>query len=85
MTQREALEATAEGHSIPAATLELALGLADAVDRDTDNAALWREYRAALGSVMEVLDGSDDDDTAAFRDAVSVPASVRYITDAKSS
>lgn len=82
MNQRSALEETAEGHDIPAALLELALGLADAVDNEPGNAAMWREYRAAVSAVMEVVNGSPDDDDAEFRASVSLLPSVRNAPDA---
>jgi hypothetical protein len=66
MGQREALEAvvtvlTGLGRieQIDAARVEVARGLADAVDNDPQAAALWREYRSALGEM--VPDGHADD------------------------
>lgn len=44
------------------ALLALARGLANAVDQDPGNAALWREYRAAVGAVMEAGAADDVDD-----------------------
>lgn len=81
MTQRRALEATTAESDVPEALLELALGLADAVDLDPGNASLWREYRAAVDSVMEVVNGSPDDSVAAFRLAIvtpDVPTEIRH-------
>lgn len=86
MLQREALTETVEASDadVPAALLSVALGLADAVDADPKNAALWREYRAALADVMEVVNGSPDDAVAAFRIAIETPrvrSSVRHSED----
>lgn len=47
------------------ADVALARSLADAVDGDPANAALWREYRAAVATVKAAgLDGASDDDSA---------------------
>lgn len=44
------------------ALVALTRGLAAAVDEAPENAALWREYRAALATLMAVgLDEPDDD------------------------
>lgn len=83
MSQRTALETTADGHDVPDAVLTLALGLADAVDADPSNAAMWREYRAAVSAVMEVVNGSDDDEAAAFRDSIATPIVLATVRDAK--
>lgn len=83
MSQRSALEATVEGHDVPAAVLELALGLADIVDGEPSNAAMWREYRAAIGAVMEVVSGSDDDEAAAFREEIATPIVLAQVRDRK--
>ena len=56
------------------ALVALARGLAAAVDAAPDNAALWREYRAAVTALMEVgSDGDIDDDTQAFLLALRTP------------
>lgn len=56
------------------ALVALARGLAAAVDAAPDNAALWREYRAAVTALMEVgSDGGIDDDTQAFLLALRSP------------
>jgi hypothetical protein len=47
--------------------------LAAAVDSAPDNASLWREYRAALASLMEAESGGDDDDTQTFLLALRTP------------
>lgn len=55
------------------AVVAMAEGLAAALDDDPSNAALWREYRAALSAVKECgLDG-DDDDTHDFVISVQTP------------
>lgn len=79
-SQREATEATIEVmrgegslSDVDGALVAMALGLADAVDGDPSNAALWRELRAALSAVKECgLDG-DDDDTHDFVISVQTP------------
>lgn len=49
------------------ALVALARGLAAAVDAAPENAALWREYRAAVTALSEAgADGDVDDDTQAF-------------------
>lgn len=56
------------------AVIALARGLAAAVDSDPANAALWREYRAAVMAVMEAGATDDvDDDTARFLLTVRTP------------
>lgn len=47
---------------VHAAMVESAVGLARAVDVDPHNAALWREYRAAVRDLKELADddGSDE-------------------------
>jgi len=48
--------------------------LAAAVDAAPENAALWREYRAAVTVLMEAgADGDADDDTKAFLLAIRTP------------
>jgi len=56
------------------ALVALARGLAAAVDAAPENAALWREYRAAVTVLMEAgADGDADDDTKAFLLAIRTP------------
>jgi hypothetical protein len=56
------------------ALVALARGLAAAVDQDPGNAALWREYRAAVTAVGEIGAGDDvDDDTADFLLSIRTP------------
>lgn len=81
--QRRALESTVDGHTIPPALLELAYGLADAVDVEPGNAALWREYRAAVNAVMEVVNGSADDDDAAFQRSIVTPVVLAEVRNRK--
>lgn len=83
MTNSEAVAATidalrAEGKLGEAdeAFVALALGLAAAVDADPENAALWREYRAALATLTTVGTGAGDDDTQSF--LVAVSSAVRH-------
>jgi hypothetical protein len=49
----------------------MAQGLAAAVDAEPENAALWREYRAALTTLIATGSGTGDDDTQSFLVAVS--------------
>ena len=83
MTQRAALESTVADHDLPTALVELALGLADAVDAEPGNAAMWREYRAAVKDLMEVVNGSADDDVATFQQSVQSPIVLAAVRNAK--
>ena len=64
-----------------AALVQVARGLASTLDHGgcaecgspSQNAALWREYRAAVASLTEVDVGSDDDEADEFTSAVSAP------------
>lgn len=55
------------------AVMAMVRGLAAAVDAEPDNAALWREYRAALGTLKEEAAGGSDDDTASFLVSIQTP------------
>jgi len=56
------------------ALMALARGLAAAVDAAPENAALWREYRAAVVALSEAgADGDADDDTQAFLLSIRTP------------
>lgn len=57
------------------ALVSLAKGLAKAVDGDNRNAALWREYRAAVAALQEAGERGDDtdDDTAGFIVSIQTP------------
>lgn len=55
------------------ALVALTRGLAAALDGAPDNAALWREYRAALATLAEVGSDDVDDDTAAFLSSLRTP------------
>jgi hypothetical protein len=56
------------------ALVELARGLAAAVEADPSIGALWKEYRAAVTQLREAASGAGgDDDTAEFYDAVRAP------------
>lgn len=50
---RRAVDATLRGLDGPAALIQLARSLADAVDRDPNNATLWREYRLAIADLTK--------------------------------
>lgn len=49
------------------ALVQLVRSLADSVDRDPQNASLWREYRGAVADLLKL--GRDDSD--AFTDLVN--------------
>lgn len=86
--QRRAVERTlrmlkGEGtlDRIPDALVELCRGVADACDCEPGNAALWREFRAALDDLREAAAGAPDDDTADFLISIQTPrgrTSVEY-------
>ena len=50
-----------------AATVASARVLADAVEVDAGNAALWREYRATVAALTEAAAGDDDDGSQAIQ------------------
>lgn len=56
------------------ALVALVRNLADAVDGAPANAALWREFRAALTTLSEVGGDDLDDGTLAFRISVQTPS-----------
>jgi hypothetical protein len=56
------------------ALVALAQGLAAAVDADPANAALWREYRAALTTLRDAGSAAVDEDTASFFVSIRTPA-----------
>jgi hypothetical protein len=75
----EALAATiaqmrSEGRLGPGseAVVALAEGLAAAVELESDNAALWKEYRAVLATLM-AIEGDGDDETQRFLLEVCTP------------
>jgi len=84
---RPKLNHTAAGESIDAladrlsdadeALVVMVKGLARAVDEDPQNAALWREYRAAMSLLREAAtpDDSDDgeEDRGSFLRSVQTP------------
>jgi hypothetical protein len=55
------------------ALVALAEGLAAAVDADPSNAALWREYRAAVTALSQCGQGVADDDTTSFLVSIRTP------------
>ena len=55
------------------ALMALARGLAAAVDAAPDNAALWREYRAAVTTLTEAGAGDVDDETKDFLLTIRTP------------
>ena len=68
----KAMAARLEEHD--EALVALARGLAAAVDAAPENAALWREYRAAVTALSERgADGDTDDDTQAFLLSIRTP------------
>lgn len=60
-----------------AAAVEVARCMAVAVTFDPTNAALWREYRAAVAALMEAGDDEHDDGIETFRLSLSLPAAPR--------
>lgn len=54
------------------AVVALAEGLAAAVELDVSNAALWKEYRAALATLI-AIEGDGDDETQRFLLEVRTP------------
>lgn len=66
-TTLKSLEASGKVGGVNEALVQLVRSLADAVDRDPQNASLWREYRGAVGDLLKL--GSDDTD--AFADLVT--------------
>lgn len=68
-----------------AAIIQQAKSLAAAVDVDTGNAALWREFRQALDTLREVGadDGSSGDEIQLILAALRGPAEVVHAEDAK--
>lgn len=69
-----ALRVAGRLEDVDEATIALAEGLAVAVDAEPANAALWREYRAAVSSVQQAGSGGVDDDTTAFLVSIRTPA-----------
>lgn len=66
-----------------AALVEVARSLAQAVDAAPDNASLWREYRAALASLFDVLsDAGPSDEMASFLESIRTPAVRPQVGDA---
>jgi hypothetical protein len=51
----------------------MVLGLAEAVDSDPKNAALWRELRAAVTTLREATENNSDDDSATFLFSIKTP------------
>ena len=68
----DALQRTGRLENVDAALVRAALTLAEAVDRDPDNASLWREYRAVEASLRR-LDGGAVDSLAAAIAELSAP------------
>lgn len=59
--------------AVPAALVELCKSLASAVDDEPSNAALFREYRAALDDLREAAEGVPDHDAANFLISIQTP------------
>lgn len=75
MSQTEALESTIEAlrakgvlEPVDESLVATAKGLAAAVDANPDNAALWREFRAAQQALRGLTVGDADDYDALVRD-----------------
>lgn len=57
-----------------AALIDLVLGLAKAIDEDPEpKAALWKEYREALGVLRQAGEAVGDDDEAEVLELVQLP------------
>lgn len=81
-TLRE-LKASGAVEHVPAALVELCKSLACAVDVEPGNAALFREYRAALDDLREAAEGAPDDDTADFLISIQTPRGRAKVVDAE--
>jgi hypothetical protein len=57
-----ALRGAGRVEDVDAAVVQMALGLAESVDADPGNAALWREYRAVEERLRGLGDGGSDDE-----------------------
>jgi len=78
MTQSAGIAATLAAYADrltdeDAALVALATGLAEAVDESPGNAALWKELRAAIATLSEVMSRGVDDDTADLRATFLTP------------
>jgi hypothetical protein len=51
----------------------MALGLGQSVDGDPKNAALWREFRAAVTTLREATKPDSDDDSRTFLLSIKTP------------
>jgi len=68
------------------ALVAVAQGLASAVDRQPDTAALWREYRAAVLALLSAGDvGDADDDAQEWLVSIRTPGVRAAVGDAKES
>ena len=70
-----ALKAADRLKDVDSAHLAIVEGMAAAVEDDPTNAALWKEYRAAVSALVEV---SADDDSAPVVALVGLPASLGH-------
>lgn len=76
MTNSEGLEITLDAMNlepVDEALIAIATGLAEAVDADPKNAALWREFRAAVTELRKAGAGDVDDDTSQFLVSIRTP------------
>lgn len=69
----KALEAAGRLTDVDLALVALARGLAVAVDAEPENAALWREYRAALVALSAAGADNIDDDARDFILSIRTP------------
>lgn len=76
------LDADGSLEVVPKALVELCRSLARAVDSAPDNAALFREYRAALEDLRETSSASVDDDSAEFLVSIQTPRGRTKMVDA---
>lgn len=80
MTNAEGLQITLDAMNLEPvneALIAIATGLADAVDADPKNAALWREFRAAVTELRKAGAGDVDDDTTEFLVSIRTPVSAK--------
>ena len=70
---------------VPDALVELAKSLARAVDSEPGNAALFREYRAAIDDLREAAASGTDDDAAEFLISIQTPRGRAKVVDAEDS
>lgn len=79
----KALQAAGGIELTDAAIVAAVRGLADAVDADPTNAALWRELRAMLDDLRETASAGVDSDAADFLISIQTPRGRATLVDAE--